>query len=345
MANTTTWPTAHHGSGDFPKHANNLPRKLFWYPVEVVKSSGVLGLDATYQHLKRTRRRTPAGITIVADERYTDKVLKLLDMADCKAKATPMRRETSEEASSDSPLLETSDATMYRSAVGVLIYVSADKPDIQFTVKTLTTEMQAPTLRGLGRLKHLARYLHGTRDLGIFFAAGEATRRPLPVVLKSDADSDYAGDKLSRKSTSCGCLVADGCLLMNYSRGQRVVALSSGEAEFYAAVTAISESILIEHLLRFSGFKVLTALLTDSSAARGILRRQGVGRVRHLESATLWVQARVKDGLLKVGTVRGSANPADIGTKTLDAADLTKCLVKLNVFPCAVPKRAFSRVA
>ena len=170
-------------------------------------------------------------------------------------------------------------------------------------------------------------------------------KRVLPVILKLYADSDYAGDKLSRKSTSCGAPVADGCLLMNYSRGQRVIALSSGEAEFYAGVAVIAESILIEHLLKFCGFKVLTVLLTDSSAARGMLRRQGVGKVRHLESATLWVQARVKDGKLKVGTVRGSDNPADIGTKVLDATDIARCLSKLNVFPSNFEEKAFAKLS
>ena len=76
--------------------------------------------------------------------------------------------------------------------------------------------------------------------------------------------------------------MVDGCTLMSFSRGQRVIALSSGEAEFYAAVTTASESIMMENLLQFAGFEVTTELILDSSAARGILRRQGVGRVRHL---------------------------------------------------------------
>ena len=67
------------------------------------------------------------------------------------------------------------------------------------------------------------------------------------------------------------------------------------------AVSCVSVCLLIVGCSQFLGFAdVELDILTDSSAARGILARQGVGKVRHLEVKTLWVQDLVKKKRLRV---------------------------------------------
>ena len=58
-------------------------------------------------------------------------------------------------------------------------------------------------------------------------------------------------------------------------------------------------------------------LYLDSSAARGIITRQGVGRVKHLQIRTLFLQELHKQGTLSVHPVGTKENTADIGTKPL----------------------------
>ena len=75
------------------------------------------------------------------------------------------------------------------------------------------------------------------------------------------------------------------------SRTQKVISLSSGEAEVYAASSAACDSILLAKMISFlTGVGVVVHHLLDSSAARGILSRQGVGRILHLSwpSTLLW---------------------------------------------------------
>ena len=72
-------------------------------------------------------------------------------------------------------------------------------------------------------------------------------------------------------------------------------------------------------LLQTVGFIIVPELQLDSSAARGVLWRTGVGRIRHLEVKTLWVQDLVAAGRLQVKAVPGTENVADIGTKVLTA--------------------------
>ena len=56
-------------------------------------------------------------------------------------------------------------------------------------------------------------------------------------------------------------------------------------------------------------------LFTDRSAARGIIHRAGLGKLRHLETGCLWLQAAVKVKPLQVRKVLGAENPADLFTK------------------------------
>ena len=72
--------------------------------------------------------------------------------------------------------------------------------------------------------------------------------------------------------------------------------------------------------------EVRLTCLTDSAACRGICQRLGAGRVRHLQCAVLWVQQAVRSKQLRIGTISGSDNPADIGTKPLGGSRIRELL-------------------
>jgi len=78
------------------------------------------------------------------------------------------------------------------------------------------------------------------------------------------------------------------------------------------------------------GRDLFPVVFTDSTAARGIGSRRGVGKVRHLETSTLWVQKYVTDKRLRLAKRLGTENEADLGTKDQDAATINKMLNKMN---------------
>eukprot|EP00959_Pyramimonas_sp_CCMP1952_P306539 6415415-Pyramimonas_sp.AAC.1 len=82
----------------------------------------------------------------------------------------------------------------------------------------------------------------------------------------------------------------------SFSRRQGIAATSSGVAECYAAAAVAEDLLYFKSLLEFMGFTVATILLTDSSAARGIAKREGVGKVKSLEARVLWLQQAIKEG-------------------------------------------------
>ena len=71
---------------------------------------------------------------------------------------------------------------------------------------------------------------------------------------------------------------------------------------------------------------------TDSSAAIGIASRSGLGKLRHLETHTLWLQEKVRTKAIMVRKVRGEVNPADLFTKHLPSREKVHQL--LGLFGC-----------
>ena len=86
-------------------------------------------------------------------------------------------------------------------------------------------------------------------------------------------------------------------------------------------------------MLRDVGLHPSIILYTDSSAAKGIVHRAGLGKLRHLETGYLWLQVAVKAKRLQVRKVLGTENPADLLTTHLSAVDMWKNLEKLNMAP------------
>ena len=81
------------------------------------------------------------------------------------------------------------------------------------------------------------------------------------------------------------------------------------------------------------GMKASVTLFTNSSAARGIIHRAGLGKLHHLETGHLWLQAAMKNKRFQVRKVAGREIPADLFAKHLGAADMWKHLEKLHMTP------------
>ena len=105
--------------------------------------------------------------------------------------------------------------------------------------------------------------------------------------------------------------------------------MSSGEAEFYGLVKAAGAGLGHQSIMKDFGIDTPVRVRTDSSAALGIATRSGLGKLRHLETHTLWVQEKVRTGAIQVRKVRGDVNPADLFTKHLPSKDKIHQLVKL----------------
>ena len=137
-------------------------------------------------------------------------------------------------------------------------------------------------------------------------------------------DSDWGGCRERRRSTSGGCVLYRGVCLKVWSTTQQHIALSSAEAEYYAAVKGGAEGLSLQNLCDDLGIKAQVVLHTDSSACKGMCNRDGVGKLRHIELQYLWLQQAVRAGRFTMRKVAGSRNPADLLTKFISREDMRK---------------------
>lgn len=118
-------------------------------------------------------------------------------------------------------------------------------------------------------------------------------------------------------------------LIKAWSATQASIALSSGEAEYYGVVRGAGIALGMQALYKDIGLNLPIRVWTDSSAAIGIGGRQGLGKLRHLECHSLWVQQRLRRREFKLLKVAGEANPADLFTKHLESQAKLNQLVEL----------------
>ena len=124
-----------------------------------------------------------------------------------------------------------------------------------------------------------------------------------------------------------------GChVLRTWSVTQAVTALSSGEAEFYAMIEGGTRGIGLKNMLNELGGQFAEVeLFTDSSAAKGFSSQRGLSKIRHIDVKDLWLQDAVKEQRIKLRTVPGTENPADVLTKFHDVSSLVALCEKMNV--------------
>jgi len=91
-------------------------------------------------------------------------------------------------------------------------------------------------------------------------------------------------------------------------------------------VRAASEALGMQSLMRDMGWDAKIRLLVDSSAAKSIASRTGLGKLRHLEIKFLWLQEAVRKKKVVLSKVRGDINPADVLTKPKSLDDMKQLL-------------------
>ena len=118
-------------------------------------------------------------------------------------------------------------------------------------------------------------------------------------------------------------------LVKSWSSTQTPISFPSGEAEFYGVVKAARVGLGLQSLLKDLRLDVSVRVWTDSTATMGICGRQGLGKLRHIDTQCLWILQRVRDKTIELRKVRGEVNPADLFTKHLTGADRVESLLGL----------------
>jgi hypothetical protein len=194
------------------------------------------------------------GIRITADVKHAESIKKYCGLDNnSKGLGNPGKKPESCDMFSEGgkvkePVVDKKRVTEYRGMAATANYLGADRVDVQFAAKELCRSMSAPTEESFANLKHFARYLVEVPAAELFYA-NQGQIKFMEVFV----DSDWAGCPASRKSTSGGFLVLGKHLVKSWSSTQATLALSSGEAEFYAIIEGASRSLGVQALMEDMG--------------------------------------------------------------------------------------------
>ncbi len=292
---------------------------LDWFEVKLssaykCKVKGRLGPDRgdikEMKVLNRVIQWRRDGITLEADQRHAEIIIRELGLERGNSVRTPGENLAVKEG--DNEELGVEEARAFRALAARANFLAQDRSDIQYSCKEICRAMARPVRADWYRLKRLGRYLKGKPRVLQWFRWQE-----LPHSLEVIVDSDYAGCKQTRKSTSGGGMKLGLHTLRTWSSTQLTIALSSGEAEYNAIVKGASVGLGMKAMAGELGVNLKLTIKTDLSAAKGITSRRGLGKTRHIAVHLLWVQERLAKGDFALVKIPGKTNPADMLTKFL----------------------------
>ena len=133
------------------------------------------------------------------------------------------------------------------------------------------------------------------------------------------------------------------CCIRHYAKTQTTISLSSGEAELHGIAQGSAQALGVQALLKDMGWNLSCHIHSDATAALGICRRKGLGKIRHLDCTDLWIQEAVHSKRIFLHKVDGKQNPADVLTKYVDRPTMKAALDKMSMVqltgrPACAPK-------
>ena len=215
--------------------------------------------------------------------------------------------------------LDKGTTTIYRSCVMRLSFLSQDRADLAEPVKTLARQMAKPTQGAMHDLKRVARYLRHRPSVGLVFK-----EQKLPKFLDIYVDSDFAACKRTRRSTTGMVVRIGGSTIKASSNMQASVGLNVSECEYYALVHGAAHALGLQAYLKDLGFNFDVRIFSDSSSAKALSNRRGLGKQRHVQTRYLWLQERVALKHLEIKKVATKDNLSDILTKSCNRETLER---------------------
>lgn len=159
------------------------------------------------------------------------------------------------------------------------------------------------------------KYVMDTKDYGLEMKPKITSTQPWEM--KSYVDSDWAGDRSTRKSVSGWLIMINECVVGWGSRGQKCVSLSSTEAEYVDVSEIIKELLFIKKTLEFLSVSIAFPIIIhcDNVGALYLCNNADGQRTKHIGVRYHFVRQYVEDGIVKIIFVRSEDNKADIFTK------------------------------
>ncbi|KAK9706501.1 hypothetical protein RND81_07G130100 [Saponaria officinalis] len=266
----------------------------------------------------------------ICQQKYVREILDKFQMRNCNPVNTP--NEFGLKLNKD-PGGTKVDSTLYKQIVGSLMYLTATRPDIMYSVSLISRYTEKPTHMHLSAAKRILRYLQGTKDFGLLYQTGQKPH------LYGFTDSDYAGDEDDRRSTSGYAFMLGNGAVSWSSKKQPIVTLSSTEAEFVAATACACQAIWIRRILEELKFKQegATTIFCDNISTIKLSKNHVLhGRSKHIDVKYHFLRDLVTNEIIDLEYCPCEDQVADILTKPLRVPTFVKMRKLLGV--CSLSK-------
>ncbi|KAK2979423.1 hypothetical protein RJ640_016335 [Escallonia rubra] len=254
-------------------------------------------------------KQSKEGI-FISQSKYTRELLKRFGLDNAKPRGTPISPSVNlvkDENGKDV------DNKLFHGMIGSLLYLTASRPDIMFSVCICARFQACPKESHLSAVKRIFKYLSSTLNLGLWYP------RSFLLDLVGFSDSDYAGCLVDRKSTSGTSQFLGDALVSWHSKKQTFVALSTAKAEYVAAGSCCAQVLWMRQTLRDFGVSIdHIPIMCDSSSAIDISKNHVQhSRTKHIDIRHHFLQDNVQKGLIELKKVGSEDQLADIFTKPL----------------------------
>jgi hypothetical protein len=262
--------------------------------------------------------------TFVSQGKHIKDMLKKFGMKDAKGMSTPMGTNGSLDSDTSGNMV---DQKMYRSMIGSLLYVTASRPDVMFSVCIYARFQASPRASYLKATKRILRYLKHTQNFGLWYPKGAKFE------LVGYFESDYMGCKAERRSTSGTCQLLERSLISWSSKKQNSVALSIAEAEYIAAGSCCAQILWMKATLNDFGieFKQVPLLCDNESAMKLTNNPVEHARTKHIDVRHHFIRDHQQKEDISIENVGTDDQLANIFTKPLDEKRFCKLRNELNI--------------
>jgi hypothetical protein len=214
--------------------------------------------------------------TFVSQGKYIKDMIKKVRMNDTKAISTPMGTNVNLDSDTSGNMM---NKKLYWSMIGSLLYMTASRSDVIFSVCMCARFQASPKESHLEATKRILRYLKHTQNVGLWYLKGAK------LELVGYSDSDYAGCKVERRSTLGTCQLLGRSLVLWSSKKQNSVALSTAKAKYISADSCCAQILWRKATLNEFGikFKKVPLLCDNESAIKLINNPVQHARTKHID--------------------------------------------------------------
>ena len=278
----------------------------------------------------------PGGGYAISQEDYVDALAKEFELEDGSERISPLAPGTTLHAADLEELQghehsSWAEKTPFQSLAGALLWAArCTRPDIYLAVSLLCRHLTSYTKQHYRCLRRIGEYLYQTKELRLEFHG------KLPLKIETYADAAYADDPVSRKSTSGHIIYWGGMPVEFKASKQRVVAMSTTEAEYIEAAEAC-KSTRASHMLLTElesclpedtpdlGNTQVPILYQDNQAAIHIMNNQvNSARSKHIDVRYHYIKEQIRLGNIRSKFIGTDKQLADGFTKIQNVANFLR---------------------